>query len=97
MKNTPHDELFTRFMVNTESAKKFIDQYLPKDLLDKINLKYFEDITTKFQDERIDDYYTDLVFRTKINNDMQQEVYFCFLFEHKSYLDKNVALQILDI
>ncbi len=92
MKNTPHDELFTQFMGYPETAKSFLSQYFPDGLLKRIDLDSFKDITQKIHDEKMRDYYTDLVFKTKVD---EHDTYLCFLFEHKSYLDKNVALQIL--
>jgi len=42
--------------------------------------------------KQLKDIYSDLLFNTKINN---KDGYLYFLFEHKSYIDKRVGVQLL--
>ncbi len=63
MKYTPHDELFKHVMGHPETAKNFIREYLPEDIVDKVDLSHFQDKTEKYTDEKMDEYRTDYVFR----------------------------------
>ena len=93
MKYTPHDELFKHVMGHPETAKNFIREYLPEDIVDKVDLSHFQDKTEKYTDEKMDEYRTDLVFNTRLEEG--QDAYFYFLFEHKSSPDRNTVFQLL--
>ena len=93
IRNRPHDELFKAVVSDPKSARYFIESYLPEDVVKNTDLKSLEDVTGKLKGDKIDDYFTDLIFKTNVESG--EEGLFCFLFEHKSQLDKNVAFQVL--
>ena len=93
MKNTPHDELFKHIMGNPKTAKNFIKEYLPGEILDNVDLSELKDKTQDYTDEKLDNYRTDLVYRSELESG--REAYFYFLFEHKSSPDRDVVFQLL--
>ena len=93
IRNRPHDELFKVVLKDPKSAKYFINNYLPEVVVKNTNVESLEDVTGKLKGDNMDDYFTDLIFKTQV--DSGEEGLFCFLFEHKSQLDKNVAFQVL--
>lgn len=89
--NFPHDKLFKETFADLEVATEFLQYYLPKDVLETVDLHNLEVLKDSFVQEDLRDLYADLLFETTING-RQGFVY--FLFEHKSYPAENVALQM---
>ena len=89
---TPHDKFFKRFFRYKEITKDFLENYLPENIkeivdLDKINLEDASHI-----DKDLKETFSDMLFSININN---KEGYLYFLFEHKSYGSRDVSLQLL--
>lgn len=88
----PHDKFFRETMGNVPTAKEFLHHYLPKNILQVIDLDTIEVQKDSFINKEFKDYFSDLVFRVVISG---KEGYISFLFEHKSYPDKAIAIQLL--
>ncbi|MEN0650442.1 Rpn family recombination-promoting nuclease/putative transposase [Caldifermentibacillus hisashii] len=88
----PHDKFFRETMGNVPTAKEFLHHYLPKNILQVIDLDTIEVQKDSFINQEFKDYFSDLVFRVVISG---KEGYISFLFEHKSYPDKAIAIQLL--
>jgi predicted transposase YdaD len=88
----PHDKIFKEVMGNVETAKSFVENYLPKEIIEVIDFENLEPEKDSFIDKKLQDLYSDILFKTKINN---SEAYLYFLFEHKSYIDKMTGVQLL--
>ena len=73
-------------------TRDFIENYLPESILKMVDLSELEIQSGSHVDEELSELFSDILFRTKIN---QREGYLYFLFEHKSYPDRMVALQLL--
>jgi predicted transposase/invertase (TIGR01784 family) len=73
-------------------TRDFIENYLPEPILKIIDLNELEIQNSSHVDEELNEVFSDLLFRTKID---QRDGYLYFLFEHKSYPDRMVALQLL--
>jgi len=73
-------------------ARDFIENYLPESILKLVDLNEMEIQNGSHVDEELSELFSDMLFRTKIN---QRDGYLYFLFEHKSYPDRMVALQLL--
>ncbi|MBC7323457.1 MAG: Rpn family recombination-promoting nuclease/putative transposase [Acetomicrobium sp.] len=87
----PHDRLFKRVMSDEANVRQFIKEFLPKELSSQIDLKETKLVPT----ERVkgyNKYYMDTAVECKIA-DTKGQLY--FVFEHKSYPDPGVLLQIL--
>ena len=90
--NNPHDAFFKRNFGNIEIAKDFLQNYLPRNVVKTIDLNTLEKENGSYVDEEFQNVQSDLLWKTKINNN---EGYIYILFEHKSYKDKKVIFQLL--
>src|SRR5690625_709827 len=92
MVNHPHDKLFKETFGDLEVTSDFINQYLPKEILDIIDVESLTSIKDSFIQEELKDSYSDLLFNVKIGD---EEGYLYFLFEHKSYQALDISFQLL--
>ena len=88
----PHDRLFKRVMSDEANVRQFIKEFLPKDISSQIDLKEMKLIPTE-KIKGYNKYYMDIAVECKIS-DTKGQLY--FVFEHKSYPDPGVLLQILN-
>ncbi|WP_414732924.1 Rpn family recombination-promoting nuclease/putative transposase [Acetobacterium carbinolicum] len=88
----PHDMFFRATFANLEVAQNFLKDSLPESIVKTIDLNNLELQNGTYVSKKLKETRSDLLFRTTIN---QKEAYLYLLFEHKSYLDKNVGLQLL--
>ena len=89
----PHDMFFKQNFSKQKNAKNFLQNYLPEEILQIIDLNSLEIEKKSFVDETLQDYYSDLLYKVKIDG---QDGFVYVLFEHKSYHDKWVGLQLLE-
>ncbi|WP_323720616.1 Rpn family recombination-promoting nuclease/putative transposase [Acetomicrobium sp.] len=87
----PHDRLFKRVMSDEANVRQFIKEFLPKELSSQIDLKDMKLIPTE-KVKGYNKYYMDIAVECKIANSKGQ---LYFVFEHKSYPDPGILLQIL--
>ncbi len=87
----PHDRLFKRVMSDEANVRQFIKEFLPKDISSQIDLKEMKLIPTE-KIKGYNKYYMDIAVECYIS-DTKGQLY--FVFEHKSYPDPGVLLQIL--
>lgn len=88
----PHDKFFKETLGNVETAKDFLTHYLPKDLLEVMDVNTLEPQKDSFINEELEENFSDLLFKANI---CDKESYLYFMFEHKSYSDKEIFFQIL--
>lgn len=88
----PHDKFFKETFSNIEVAKDFIINYLPENIVKIIDLDTLELQKDSFINEQLQEVFSDMLFKVSINNN---DGYIYFLFEHKSYISKQTALQLL--
>ena len=88
-----HDSLFKETWSNRTNAKAFLENYLPKKVLSIVNLDSLEICKDTFIENDLKNYYSDMLYKVTIE-DVPGYIY--FLFEHKSYPDKLVHLQLLE-
>ena len=87
----PHDRLFKRVMSDEANVRQFIKEFLPKELSSQIDLNDMKLIPTE-KVKGYNKYYMDIAVECKIAGTKGQ---LYFVFEHKSYPDPGVLLQIL--
>jgi predicted transposase/invertase (TIGR01784 family) len=90
---TAHDRFFRKSFGQVEIARNYLEEYLPAEvsaLLDLDTLSLEEDT---FIDEEMQQHQADLLYQVRLHDGQIAYVY--FLFEHKSYPDRLVALQLL--
>lgn len=88
----PHDKFFKETIGNVETAKDFLTNYLPMNLLQVVDVNTLVPQKDSFINKELEENFSDLLFKVNINN---KEGYFYFLFEHTSYLDREIIFQIL--
>lgn len=89
---TPHDKFFKEMFSKKEVAESFIKNYFPQDLLELFNTDDLEITKDSFVDEDLKEFFSDVVYRVKLDD---HDAFIYCLFEHKSYPDKKVSLQLL--
>ncbi len=90
----PHDKLFREVSSNLENARSILDNYLPGPVLRLMDLSSLEISKDSFIEKELEDYYSDILYRVKLTDGSAGFIY--LLFEHKSYHDKYVHLQLLE-
>jgi len=86
-----HDKMFKEVFGNHKIAADFLKAYLPECLSKDIDLNSLEVQKGSFITQELKEVFTDLLFKANINGG---DGYICFLFEHKSYPDRNTIYQI---
>ncbi len=88
-----HDKFVKERLSQRENAIDFLKNYLPAELLEIVDLTGIKIEKDSFVTEELKEYFTDLLYKVDIKGN---ESYVYVLFEHKSYPDKYVSLQILE-
>jgi predicted transposase/invertase (TIGR01784 family) len=92
-KDNIHDKFIKSILGETKTAKSFLENYLPKEIIPLIDLNYLKPIKDSFVDSKLKEHFTDLIYKTKTKD--KRDVYIYTLFEHKSYYDKFSVIQLL--
>jgi predicted transposase/invertase (TIGR01784 family) len=90
--NNVHDKFFKRTMADKKIARNMLENYLPEQILKLINLEDMELKKDSMIEKELKDIFSDLIYKVKLNG---KKAYLYFLFEHKSYPYKKIALQLL--
>jgi predicted transposase/invertase (TIGR01784 family) len=90
----PHDKFFKEIFGQPDLAADFVCHYLPSAIVNSLDLSSLEVEKESFLDEELEESFADLIYRVRLRHS-QETAFVCLLFEHKSYPDKWVALQIL--
>ncbi len=91
--NNPHDRLFREVWSNLENVRGFLHNYLPGSVLTLMDLESLEICKDSFIEEDLQDYFSDMLYKVTLSG---SPGYVYVLFEHKSYDDKYVHLQLLE-
>lgn len=89
----PHDKLFRETWSNLENAGSFLQHYLPGDVLRLMDLSTLEICKDSFVEKELSDYYSDMLYKVMLSGNPG---YVYVLFEHKSYYDRYLHLQLLE-
>lgn len=90
--NNPHDKFFKETFSDIHTARDFLQNYLPEEILALIDLESITPQKDSYIEKELEETFSDLLFQAKIN---RSEGYIYFLFEHKSYPSKGISLQLL--
>lgn len=88
----PHDKFFKETFGKVEIAKDFLNNYLPQNIINIVDMGTLEPQKDSFIDKELKEIFADMLFKVNIED---EEGYIYFLFEHKSYTSKNVSFQLL--
>ena len=90
----PHDKLFRETYGDKENARSLLTNCLPSQVLELVDLSTLEISKDSFIGKELADYYSDILYRVMLKDGSAGSIY--LLFEHKSYHDKYVHLQLLE-
>ena len=90
--NNVHDKFFKQTMTDRKVARSMLENYLRGHILKLIDLENMELEKDSMIEEELKDVFSDLIYRVGLNG---KDAYLYFLFEHKSYPYKKIALQLL--
>ena len=90
----PHDKVFRAAYSNKENARSLLTDKLPDNVLKLVDLDSLEISKDSFIEKDLADYYSDILYQVNLAGGSQGFIY--VLFEHKSYYDKYVHLQLLE-
>ena len=90
----PHDKLFRETYSNKENARSILSQGLPAKVLRLVDLPTLEISKDSFIEKDLSDFYSDMLYKVNLIDASPGFIY--VLFEHKSYYDRYVHLQLLE-
>ena len=70
-----HDAMFKEVFSQKEIAKNFLENNIPKEALDIIDINNMELAIDSFENEELKEIFLDLIYNTKIND---KDAYICF-------------------
>ncbi|MDZ7900153.1 MAG: Rpn family recombination-promoting nuclease/putative transposase [Arcicella sp.] len=88
----PHDKFFRTSFSRLDVVRSFIEEILPKQYRDKINLDSLRLSNSSFIDEELSEHLADLVYHAEYAGEPTK---ISSLFEHKSYQEDFPELQLL--
>jgi len=91
--NNPHDLYTRQSLGHLPTARSFVEHYLPADVVGALDLTTLKLRDSSFVDETLRESLTDLLFEVALQDGGL--VLVGVLFEHKSFVDKYVALQLM--
>ncbi len=87
-----HDKFFNETFTREEIAKSFLDEYLPDEIREKVNLDTLSIVKDSFIDKELREHFSDILYTVKYRD---TSLFIYLLFEHKSYPEPLVAFQVL--
>lgn len=90
--SNPHDHFFKETFSDVEVVKQFAKHYIPEQFLRIIDINTLAPLKDSFIQDELTSAYSDLLFSSRIG---YRKGYIYFLFEHKSYPETDIALQLL--
>jgi predicted transposase/invertase (TIGR01784 family) len=90
--SSPHDALFRAAFASPEAARGLLRAVLPAGLLARLELESLTPVPGSFVDEALAASQSDLLFSVRLSG---RAAYAYLLFEHKSEVERLVALQVL--
>jgi predicted transposase/invertase (TIGR01784 family) len=93
--NNPHDKFFKAAFSIYSVAVACLKQFLPKDLLAKLNLDALEIDNNSYIKDELAEYFADIVWRCPYKHG-DETLEIAFLFEHKSYKPSHPHFQLSD-
>ncbi|MBE8400240.1 Rpn family recombination-promoting nuclease/putative transposase [Leptospira borgpetersenii] len=89
--NNPHDRLIRETFQDKKEAATFFKNTLPPEVVELLDLENLELTESSFVSEEQEQ--TDLLFQIPLKSGSKSNIY--LLFEHKSYLENSIYIQLL--
>ncbi len=90
--NSPHDKVFKAFLTVPQTARDFLDIYLPERFKSQCDLSTLELQSESLIEEELRTHYSDVLYSLKT---VSGEGYIYCLIEHQSSPDKNMAFRLM--
>ncbi|MCA1793566.1 MAG: Rpn family recombination-promoting nuclease/putative transposase, partial [Desulfobacteraceae bacterium] len=90
----PHDKAIKTVFNDLTNARSLLYNRLPDKVLKLVNLKTLEISKDSFIEKELAEFYSDMLYKVNLTDGSQGFIY--VLFEHKSYFDRFVHLQLLE-
>ncbi len=90
----PHDRFFKSTMTDLEIAKDYMRNFLPPEVVEKLQLEQLSLETTNYISDELAECFSDIVYNCPYGKD-GQEVQISLLLEHKSYVSPYPHYQLL--
>ncbi len=91
---SPHDKFFKRIFSSVTEVRVFLKHFLRSDILDGLRLETLEHRGGEsFVDKKMKEFFTDMVYVCEHTNGQTLKI--SILFEHKSYWDAKLPVQLL--
>ncbi|EMO63746.1 transposase, YhgA-like family [Leptospira borgpetersenii serovar Pomona str. 200901868] len=91
--NNPHDRLIRETFQDKKEVATFFKNTLPPEVVELLDLENLELTESSFVSEELKQEQTDLLFQIPLQSGNKSNIY--LLFEHKSYLENTVYIQLL--
>ncbi len=90
--HSPHDKVFKAFLTVPQTARDFLDIYLPESFKSQCDLSSLELQSEPLIENELRAYYSDVLYSLKTTSG---EGYIYCLVEHQSSPDKNMAFRLM--
>jgi len=91
-KNLKHDEFFKTVMGNDIAAKEFLNEYLPKEVKDIVDLNNIKPEKESYIEPNLTKRFSDIVYR--VNTKDNQNAFIYVLAEHQSSVDPLISFRL---
>ena len=91
--SNPHDSFVRQVLSKIENARDFLENYLPEHVVKHLDLSTVKLEKETFIDQQLREVRSDLLFKLKLKDGAKASIY--LLFEHKSYPEPLISLDIL--
>ena len=88
---SPHDHLFKAAMTDIRVAREFFETYLPKDILERVDLNYLELSPNSYIDKALKGSASDVLYKTRIDG----KPAYLLLLEHQSTPDPLMPFRLI--
>jgi predicted transposase/invertase (TIGR01784 family) len=90
-----HDKLAKNFLSNRSNARDFVSLYLNPLVLKKCDLSSLVIEGNSYIDSKLNERFSDIVYRLNLKNNLLQYVYVYILVEHQSSAERLMPVRIL--
>ena len=91
---SPHDDLLKSTLAIRSQAMAFLQQFMPPAISEGLDYSTLSRDPDSYVDEQLRSHFIDVVYSCRWKGS-REDVKVSFLLEHKSYLPKNIHLQLL--
>ncbi len=91
-----HDAFFKNLFAKREEAKHFLEKTIPPEFLKKLDMVSLRLDTTNYVSNELNKFFADVVYDCDyFTNEKKEKIKISLVFEHKSYVENFIHLQLL--